>query len=164
MTGRNHQLRVHLQHVGFPIVNDVQYGGRSESNPSELTADSPIVQRMLSTMNNSPQQEKDERRAESLSDSDVVAAKRACPCCRGGADGILQSFTRPQLLVSGHTIYLHALRYRMKLRANRKSQKTDKQNMNYSLEQSPVMAEMDLAVDPPDWAHADALKNLEWLV
>ena len=26
-TGRSHQIRVHLQHLGHPIANDVQYGG-----------------------------------------------------------------------------------------------------------------------------------------
>lgn len=28
-TGRTHQLRVHLQHTGFPIANDPNYGGKS---------------------------------------------------------------------------------------------------------------------------------------
>jgi hypothetical protein len=30
ITGRTHQLRVHLQHVGHPIVNDARYGGRRQ--------------------------------------------------------------------------------------------------------------------------------------
>lgn len=31
-TGRTHQIRVHLRHAGFPILNDYQYGGRVVGN------------------------------------------------------------------------------------------------------------------------------------
>jgi len=30
-TGRTHQLRVHLSHIGYPIVGDTMYGGRAIS-------------------------------------------------------------------------------------------------------------------------------------
>jgi 23S rRNA pseudouridine1911/1915/1917 synthase len=30
-TGRTHQIRVHMQHIGHPIVGDPEYGGRSAS-------------------------------------------------------------------------------------------------------------------------------------
>lgn len=33
-TGRTHQIRVHLQHIGHPVVGDPEYGGR---NPRVLT-------------------------------------------------------------------------------------------------------------------------------
>jgi 23S rRNA pseudouridine1911/1915/1917 synthase len=36
-TGRTHQLRVHMQHLGHPIVADRLYGGRDELRMSDLT-------------------------------------------------------------------------------------------------------------------------------
>jgi len=35
-TGRTHQIRVHLQHVGSPVLADKLYGGRDHLNLSEL--------------------------------------------------------------------------------------------------------------------------------
>lgn len=32
ITGRTHQIRVHLQHLGHSILNDVVYGGRFVGN------------------------------------------------------------------------------------------------------------------------------------
>jgi 23S rRNA pseudouridine1911/1915/1917 synthase len=39
-TGRTHQIRVHLAHIGCPVLCDRQYGGRSRITRGELT-DSP---------------------------------------------------------------------------------------------------------------------------
>jgi 23S rRNA pseudouridine1911/1915/1917 synthase len=36
-TGRTHQLRVHMSHIGYPIVGDLMYGGRAVSE-FDLTA------------------------------------------------------------------------------------------------------------------------------
>lgn len=51
-TGRTHQIRVHLQHVGFPIANDPNYGpstaeasNQAQSNavPPERKEDAPTA-------------------------------------------------------------------------------------------------------------------------
>ncbi len=35
-TGRTHQIRIHLAHVGFPVLCDRLYGGRAQISESEL--------------------------------------------------------------------------------------------------------------------------------
>jgi 23S rRNA pseudouridine1911/1915/1917 synthase len=35
-TGRTHQIRVHLSHLGYPVLCDKQYGGRSQITVGEL--------------------------------------------------------------------------------------------------------------------------------
>ncbi len=38
-TGRTHQIRVHLNHVGCPVLCDRQYGGRSRITRGEIRRD-----------------------------------------------------------------------------------------------------------------------------
>lgn len=52
VTGRTHQLRVHLKHIGFPIVGDTLYGGRNEQLPmllhaTQLTFNHPLTNERL---------------------------------------------------------------------------------------------------------------------
>lgn len=146
ITGRNHQLRVHLQWIGFPIVNDVKYGGHIHANTSKKNDALPL---MLDVSNSS----KEERKEDAISANDVLAARRACRCCRG-REGLMDSFTQAQILEKGHKIFLHALRYRI-LVLPKKRRKTI---LNNDEKVSPL-AELSFEVDPPTWVNKDALQN-----
>lgn len=51
-TGRTHQIRVHLKHIGFPVVNDALYGkpgaGRQLLHAEKLTFSHPITNERVS--------------------------------------------------------------------------------------------------------------------
>ena len=40
-TGRTHQIRVHFQHLGYPVLGDVTYGKRQTTRVQELTGYAP---------------------------------------------------------------------------------------------------------------------------
>ena len=40
-TGRTHQIRVHFQHLGFPLIGDKIYGGRQNKRLVDLTGYHP---------------------------------------------------------------------------------------------------------------------------
>jgi 23S rRNA-/tRNA-specific pseudouridylate synthase len=147
VTGRNHQLRVHLQWIGFPIVNDIQYEGNVEpslSNESDVGLD-----QMVASMGCG----ETEKKLSSLSERDVLAAKQACECCRGGREGIRNSFSPAQLLEKGHSIFLHALLYRVTIQP--KKRRRDK------IKADPL-ATVDFKVDPPDWADPGIVDGISW--
>ena len=42
-TGRTHQIRVHLSHIGYPIVGDPVYGNRSKFSPGSNEAFKKVI-------------------------------------------------------------------------------------------------------------------------
>lgn len=157
LTGRSHQLRVHLQWLGFPVVNDVQYGG-SEM----LTIDSQDgILKVLESM----QHTSEEPSSKSLSNEDIQAARETCRCCQSKQslveDGIVASFTKAQLLQRGFSICLHAYRYNIPILSKKKKHKP--MSKVPSETETPI-AELDLQVGLPKWAPADfEPSQIQWL-
>jgi predicted sulfurtransferase/23S rRNA-/tRNA-specific pseudouridylate synthase len=95
VTGRNHQLRLHLSWIGYPILNDTQYGGETA-----LTATTDKSAAAISSM------------LKAGSTGEVSSeAMLGCAVCKDDGDGIQKSFTAAQLLKEGYAIMLHAFRY-----------------------------------------------------
>jgi predicted sulfurtransferase/23S rRNA-/tRNA-specific pseudouridylate synthase len=158
-TGRNHQLRVHLHALGYPIINDIQYCGRQVHDESGQIHEQSAVDVMLQARDSTTSS--GELRVSSLSDDDVKAAKRACQCCRyDGNQGIISSFTQAQLLMEGHTICLHAFRYRIRIAQPKMAPK--QMNRNATAETSPL-TEFDFKVSFPIWVDESRIShNISW--
>ena len=153
LTGRSHQLRVHLQWLGFSILNDVQYGG-VEDDTTQKKANLG-VKRIAESACLTGEMKKEQ----CLSELDANAACAACRCQQEGADGIVAMFTPAQLLQSGHSICLHAVRYKVPLYC-KKTVRKDKLAADKSKFQMDVL---DLNVDLPVWARSLGPSELEWL-
>jgi len=106
ITGRGHQLRVHLNTIGFPIQNDVEYGGSMylDSINSQLESS---VKSMLEVSESTLQCLHDD----SITEEEVKIAIQNCRCCVDGNKGIKASFNSAQLLGGSNAIDLHALKY-----------------------------------------------------
>jgi hypothetical protein len=147
VTGRGHQLRVHLQFLGHPIVDDRQYGGSSMTNNKKELAVQEIMKSIFSG---------EDAKLESVSCDEHEAAKDVCRCCSRGEEGILDSFTPAQLLESGHAISLHALQYEITFPENKKAKK----------QKTPLKSELatlQMQVTLPEWAHSLDSSSLNWL-
>jgi 23S rRNA-/tRNA-specific pseudouridylate synthase len=140
VTGRNHQLRVHLQQIGFPIIGDTHYGG------DPLVSDVNTTEYMHRVWK---EHAKDEKRLPELTQSDCEVAKEACSYCKNGVEGIADSFTPAQLLQGGHEIQLHALRYQINVPSKKENRSTDSE--------CQPLAIIKLQVAPPPWAQTDAV-------
>ena len=160
ITGRSHQLRVHLQLLGFPIVHDVQYGGKilHTSASSSLTEDA-IRELVQSTTK--PEQE---LRSLSLSTGEAKGAREACSLCfnisqNQPEDAARNFFTPAQLLESGHAIDLHALQYRIEIISRDKKGITDQDGGTYN----KTVGVLELQVEKPDWADNLSIESVHWL-
>jgi 23S rRNA pseudouridine1911/1915/1917 synthase len=75
-TGRTHQLRVHLQHLGHPIVADRLYGGGSRLSLAELCPLSPGMIESGMTEPTAPSAEMDEQSSTDLISRQALHARR----------------------------------------------------------------------------------------
>ena len=141
ITGRGHQLRVHLQLIGFPIHNDVEYGGAVDAE--DMKANERLSAQSMSDIKT---QMTDVLHEDSATAQEVASAMKQCRCCSGGIDGICASFNSAQLLGCGHAIDLHALKYCISLE-QKESTKSNEVRMEFSTE-LPVWASSFEGIEP----------------
>ena len=175
VTGRGHQLRVHLQHIGFPISGDVQYGGIDAAGGTGSSG---------SLIDAAKQSVVDASKASSVSDTSTAtssstdgvqeeqakAAKEVCRCCNGREEGIISSFSSAQLLGGGHAIALHAYRYQVTFerKNSKKRQKLDKESTNTPTgdddhSSTSTLAALEFSTNLPKWAQSCKTVDLSWL-
>ena len=140
ITGRGHQLRLHLQLLGFPIHNDVEYGGRIDDEEKKRLQNMSI-EAILSAAS----QEKNEQclRDDSVvSEEEAASAIKVCTCCSDGREGVQSSYKEFQLLGAGQAIDLHAVKYCI---GSANEHKTD------------------FVTELPKWAASTSKAGLNWL-
>ena len=142
ITGRNHQLRVHLQAMDCPIVGDIQYGGRRYDKAT--VAEETVLEVMRRCVD-------DEQPSDPSRTEEADASRRVCPSCiyLDAPENSQPSFNKAQLLQEGHMICLHALRYRVAF---------------YGRKKRDAVAFAEFGVDLPPWTHGDVAiaKEITW--
>lgn len=115
LTGRQHQLRVHLQALGFPIHNDVLYNENSYDEQKSLKSDAiKAVKKSIENEVSHP------ITCDGVSADDTLAAKKVCLCCQGLVE---KEFNSSQLLGGGAVIDLHARKYLINFKKKQKDGK-----------------------------------------
>lgn len=109
ITGRTHQIRLHLQLVGFPIANDPCYGGElhfgeSSARLAEITKAKEAKDQLP------PKLDGDFSTPQLENESEDAFMQRTCSWCYIGAD---EAFNETQLHCS--KIWLHALEYKVRV-------------------------------------------------
>ena len=150
---RQHQLRVHLQALGFPIHNDVLYGGKVDSDSKNVMKINAIQAIIDATKEDKCHLSKDQRVTE-----EIIQQAKEVSLCYKGVNGIEKAFNSAQLLVEGHAIDLHALAYRIKFEKKSKKKKSTEKKKD-----ERALAILELRVKPPSWVDASITSNLTWL-
>jgi tRNA pseudouridine synthase 9 len=107
ITGRTHQIRLHLQLIGFPIANDPCYGGELHFGESAERAEE-IATAMRTKAELPPKDSVDFSTPREESESEEDFMKRTCTWCYVGES---EAFNETQLHCS--KIWLHALEYKV---------------------------------------------------
>ncbi len=154
VTGRSHQLRVHLEWLGHSIVNDIQYGGVSKTTIDPAAG----VQRMIDNVRDYNSSEKYANHA-FVTDELAQAARDVCPTCDLDTNGQSSAFSPAQLLQGGHAICLHAYRYTFSfpsIATKQDSSEIKQYSGDAKNEDEPSVFKVDLKVNLPPWAsHLD---------
>jgi 23S rRNA-/tRNA-specific pseudouridylate synthase len=164
VTGRSHQLRVHLQWLGHSIVNDAQYGAAASSGMQ--IEPSAGLQRMIDNVHEYNSHAVEYTSAEAttvgsgssltITEEQLKAARDVCPTCDLDTEGRGPSsaFSPAQLLQRGHAIELHAYRYSLEFPFGNKQgpTRTKESGKNETDGGQASVFRTHLSVDLPPWA------------